>query len=159
MNLFRVLNLMRKDEEYVARGKLMSRLADKQSFTEEELNEVYAYRRMEPHGNPDAQRITQKAFATPSLEEKFKLLRKLKGAGMMTASAILALQNPHIFAELDLACWNSLKSNFGFGGADKDKNSDFGLQEYVAYVDALKSLSDEYGMNVSDVQYVLSHTQ
>lgn len=156
MNLFRLLAQVRKEPEYVARNKLVLRFKEKTSYTDEELNEIFALKGMEPHVNPDAKAFTQKALAAPTLDDRFKLLRRVKGVGMKVASTILMVNNPHKYAELDEVSWNSLRTNFGFAAPEKDQNSDYSVQEYLLYLEALQSLADEYGMNVNDVQYVIS---
>jgi hypothetical protein len=156
MNLFRVFNQMKADECFRVRSKLIGRLQGRTCFTEEDINEILAYKGLEQHSNPDAKRITDKAFETPDLGEKFRLLKRLNGVGVILASTILTFQNPHKYAELDVNTWNQLRVNCGFKAAEKDTHSDYGIPEYLSYIDMLKSLADEYGMNPTDVQYVLS---
>jgi hypothetical protein len=156
MNLFRLFNQQKKDESYRARSRILSKLQGRDSFNEDEVNEIFAYKRIEYHSNPDTRKITGKIFSSQDLGEKFRLLRRLNGVGVILASTILMFQNPHKYAELDPKCWMILRRDFGFKGAEKDHRSDYGIPEYISYLEALKPLADEYGMNVSDVAYVMS---
>jgi hypothetical protein len=156
MNLFRKFNQLKHGEEYRARARLLEKLGGKHSFSEDEVNEVFAYKRMAYHNNPDSKKLTQKAFSTPDLAERFRLLRRLNGVGIILASTLMMFQNPHKYAEVNHVSWSALRREFGFKSSEKDERSDYGIQDYTAYMDALKSIADEYGMNVSDVEYVLS---
>jgi hypothetical protein len=156
MNLFRLFNQLKREDAYKGKARLVSNLQGKPEFTEDEVNEVFAYKRMEYHSNPDARKITQKAFASADLGEKFRLLRRLNGVGMTVASTLIMFQNPHRYAEINAHAWNVLKKDFGFKGSDKDGHSDYSVQDYQSYMDALAALADEHGMNVGDVEYTVS---
>jgi len=159
MNLFRILSLMKKDDEYRTREKFLTKLAGREYLSEEEVNELFSYKHLEYHANPDARKITQKAFASSDLGEKFRLLRRLNGVGVIMTSTILMFQNPNRYAELNPVCWNSLIRNFGFKASEKDGRSDYGIPEYTTYLEAIKSIADEYGMKIGEVEYVLSHSE
>ncbi|MFH0862210.1 MAG: hypothetical protein V1875_04190 [Candidatus Altiarchaeota archaeon] len=156
MNLYRLFNLVKSEEPFRARSRLMNKLSGKGGLTEDELNELFAYKHVEYHSNPDVRKITEKVFATSDLGEKFRLLRRLNGVGLLMASTILTYQNPHKYAEIDPSVWNMLIRDFGFKVQEKGDHSDYSIPEYLSYLEILKSLADEYGMNTSDVAFVLS---
>jgi hypothetical protein len=148
---------MKANDGFRIREKLLSKLKDREYFTEDEVNEIFTYKGMEHHANQDARKITEKVFASQDMGEKFRLLKRLNGVGIVMASNILMFQNPHKFAETNHISWNILASSFGLKAPEKDARSDYSVQEVEIYLTSLKSLSDEYGMNVADVEYVLSH--
>ncbi len=156
MNLYRLFNLLRSGESFKVRTRLLGRLQGKNFYSEDELNELFAYKHIEYRPNPDCKKISEKVFATSDLGEKFRLLRRLNGVGIIMASTILTFQNPHKYAELDPKIWNLLISDFGFKAQAKDERSDYSLPEYLGYIELLKSLANEYGMNTADVAFVLS---
>jgi hypothetical protein len=147
---------MRKDEDYLLRSKLLKKLGCRDFITEEELNEVFSYNHLEYHANPDTKKVTQKVFSSSDLGEKFRLLKRLNGVGVIVATSVLMFQNPHKYAELSPACWNNLIKYCGLQAQAKDGRSDYNIPEYLNYLEVLKSVSNEFGMNVGDTQYVLS---
>jgi hypothetical protein len=159
VNLFRLLNQLKGDDEFRIRVKLLSRLKDRDCFNEDDINDIFSYKGMEHHPNPDAKKITQKVFASVDVGEKFRLLRRLNGVGLIMASNILMFQNPLRYAEASHVSWNVLVGNYGLKAPEKDERSDFSLQEYETFLNVLKSLANEFGMNVGDVEYVLSHVE
>jgi hypothetical protein len=159
MNLFRLFNQMRGDEEFKVRIKLLDKLKNSEYFTEEDVNGIFVYKKMEYHSNQDAKKITAKVFSSQDLGEKFRLLKRLNGVGIVMASNILMFQNPRRYAEINHISWNILIEGFNFKESEKECRSDYSIQEYEHYLSALKFLADEYGMNVGDVEYALSHTR
>lgn len=157
MNLYRLFNNLRSEGTLRARDDLIARLQGKESFTEDDLNEVFAYKRMDYHSNPDARRYTSAAFAARELGEKLRLLKRLNGVGTVTASAILMFQNPYKYAEISHKAWSQLRRRHAFSGADKDHRSDYGVGEYREYLEALVHLANEYGIGVADVEFVFSN--
>ncbi|MFH1055810.1 MAG: hypothetical protein V1744_06945 [Candidatus Altiarchaeota archaeon] len=156
MNLFRLFNDLKKTEEFRARGKILSKLSGKQSFSEEEINEIFAYKKLEGHSNPEASKITRKAFETKDVAEKFRMLKRLNGVNTLTASTILMFQNQFRYAEINIKTWGVLKREYGFKAPDKDVRSDYSLQEYMGYLEILSSIAAEYGMNLSDIEHVIN---
>ncbi|MBD3388028.1 MAG: hypothetical protein GF416_03175 [Candidatus Altiarchaeales archaeon] len=157
MNLYRMLRNLRKSPDNVERDRLMARLNGRRYFTEDELNEIFSYRRLGYHHNANAVEITTKAFEPDSsLGDGIRVLKRLNGVDMASASLILSFQNPFSYAELDSRAWNKLRKYHGFKGVEKDFKSDFSTVEYGKYLEALKLIAEDYGMRVADVQFVLA---
>jgi len=158
MNMFRAFQQLRSSDVFKERNRLLSKLQGRSAFTEEDINEVFAYRKLGYHSNSEAVKVTEKAFDAQELGDKLRLLKRLNGVGMMVASSILMFQSPYRYAEINHKTWNYLRRNHGLAGSDKDHKSDFAVGEYQSYLEALSLLAGEFGMNVSEVEFVINST-
>ncbi len=157
MNLYRRFMELRKTEDYMLRQNLIGKMRGKSRFTEEDVNEILAYKRLPYHSNTQAGKYTSMAFESSTLGDKLRLLKRLNGVGSVTASTILMAQNPFRYAEINHKAWDQLRRNHGFTGGDKDHRSDFSVGEYREYLEVLASLAKEHGMAVADAEYVLTN--
>ena len=155
MNLFRLYNELKKDERFREREKLISRLRDKTEFGAEDIGAIFAYKKLDCHSTTEIEKITRKAFASNDLVEKFRILKRMAGVTTTMASTILTFQNPNRYAELDPKTWRILRESFGFNAPEKDAHSDYTAPEYLGYLGILDSIGAEYGMKLSDVEFVL----
>lgn len=157
MNIYRIFYNHRHDEIVVKRDKLLDRLQKKRSFTDEDILEIMKFKGVGPkedYKNVNSMRVTSEAFIEPDLNKKMMILRRLRGVGMVMASAILSFQNPYEYASIDTPTWNLLVRRFGFN-ADEKKGVDYSIKEYQNYMQEIKAIANEYGMKPVDVELTL----
>ena len=156
MNLYRLFNDIKKSEDYTVRSKLISELQGKSAFSEEEVAAVFAYKGLEFKSQAEVEKVTRKAFESRDLAERFRLLKRINGVTTLLASTLLMFQNQYRYAEINIKTWALLKREYGFKAPDKDIRSDYALNEYLEYLAMLSSIAAEYGMNLSDVEYIIN---
>jgi len=156
MNLYRLFNDIKKSEDYQLRSKLISNLQGKSAYSEEDIAAIFAYKGLEFKSQAEVEKITRKAFETRDLAERFRLLKRITGVTTLMASTIIMFQNPYRYAEINIKTWALLKREYGFKAPDKDIRSDYALNEYLGYLGGLSSIAAEYGMNISDIEYIIN---
>lgn len=156
-NLYRIIKKNRGHPKLRRRDTLMRELEGKDHFTGEDLTKIFSYKGIaQTHHNRFIEKYTNRAFTAEDLETAIASLKKLNGVGMVMASTILSLQNPYKYAELSHGVWEKLQDEYGLEGSRKDHRSDYGIGEYETYLSLLKKLGDEYGMKLTDVEFVVS---
>jgi len=85
-------------------------------------------------------KISEDAFSTTDEEEKIKVLTKLKGVGIPTASAILMLTDPSNYGVIDRRAWEVL--SLYSDELVKSKKS-FSSNDWVTYLKILRDLAQK----------------
>jgi hypothetical protein len=125
-------------------------------LSEENVREILKFADIEYPENPETKRVTLKAFAISDIQEKFKHLKRLEGLDLKASTVLLMYHNPNKYAQLTHDCWNNLVEYHGFNYSKKEIHSDYGIPEYMAYLNFLNEAAQEYGMSLSDIEYVIS---
>ncbi|MFH1788569.1 MAG: hypothetical protein ABH834_04240 [Candidatus Altiarchaeota archaeon] len=160
MNLYRLLYVNKHDARLSARERLLGRISNQQDFSLKDMNEIRAYRGLEPIDESrilDVRTLTKKAFSASDLTLKFRSLKRIKGVGNSLASEILAFQNPYKYAAVTHKVWNILVSDFDFDAEEKESEDDVSLQDYVKYLEKIRDVAVEYGMKPADAEFVLNY--
>lgn len=158
MNFYRVFYRNKHHELLKERDKLFEALSNKQEFSDADIKAIMDFKGIghkDDYKNSNAVIVTKNAFRAPKLEDKFMVLKRLRGVGMVMASAILMFQNPYKYAIIDSHAWNLLVKNHEFEADPKKAGGDYTVKEYETYMNKLKELSDEYGMKPADVEFTL----
>lgn len=85
----------------------------------------------------DVRRWTKLAFHERDVKEKLRILCRLKGVGIRTASAVLMFHNPGRYTMTDDQAWTALHK-FGFLNSPP---SHYSPGRYVEYLDVCRQLS------------------
>jgi len=155
MNIYRVFKALKSQKEYWIRHKLSTRLQGKIRYSEDDLNNVLAYLGLDSQINRDCSDLTKKAIINLSFTEKFRILKKLKGFDFRSSAALLSFHNPRKYAEVNPNSWNRLVKYHGFHGLEKDKKSEYNIEEYKNFLEFLSSVAHDVGMSLADTEYAL----
>ncbi|MBU0762788.1 MAG: hypothetical protein KKD39_07150 [Candidatus Altiarchaeota archaeon] len=153
MNVYRVFKALKSKETYWVRHRLLTKLQGKIRYSESDLNEILTYLGREAEVNKESEELTHKAIVSPGLSEKFRILKKLKGFDFRASACLLSFHNPRQYAEVNSTSWNRMVKYHGFDALEKDKNSEYNLEEYKNYLEFLTLLAHDFGMSLADTEY------
>lgn len=90
--------------------------------------------------------ITKKAFIEPDETKKMKLLTRLSGVSVPTASAILSVVNPKKYPVIDVRCVESLRE------LDLIDWKSINIVSWIKYLDVIRSISKSKKKTAREVE-------
>ncbi len=105
---------------------------------------------LQNEGKKCVEDITKKAFSTEDEKEKIKLLCKLRGVKIRTASALLTVVFPNKYAVLDIRCLEMLEEQFRSG-----ISKSVSLKTWLEYLSKMRSLASGYGITPRQLDMAL----
>lgn len=94
--------------------------------------------------------ITKTAFSKTDEKEKMKLLCKLNGVGIPTASAILTVVYPKRYAVIDVRCLEILNDKF-----QTNFKKSMTLKSWLEYLEKMRNLANNFGITPRQLDMAL----
>jgi len=94
--------------------------------------------------------VTRLAFCEKDEQKKIKILCKLKGVGIPTASAILTIVDPNKYAIIDIRCLQALRRILHVKISER-----VSLSTWVTYLSVMRNLAEENKMTPRELDMAL----